>query len=295
MNKIVSKELFSENVVKFEIEAPRIAKARRAGHFVIVRVDENGERIPLTIAGSNLEKGTITLVVQRIGVSTHKLFNLNVGDCVADVVGPLGKATKIEKQANTVLCCGGGVGVAPLLPIIKAMKAAGNKVTIIMGARNESLFLMKDEMTALADNIIFMTDDGSYGRKGLVTEPLKELCEDTKGKPDMVIAIGPPIMMKFCALTTKPYGVKTVVSLNSIMVDGTGMCGGCRVTIGGKTKFVCVDGPEFDGHEVDWNNMLQRMGAFKPQEQESLHRFGANDGHKCNIDKMADAKAKESK
>ena len=152
-----------------------------------------------------------------------------------------------------------------------------------------------EEMTALADNIIFMTDDGSYGRKGLVTEPLKELCEDTKGKPDMVLAIGPPIMMKFCALTTKPYGVKTVVSLNSIMVDGTGMCGGCRVTIGGKTKFVCVDGPEFDGHEVDWNNMLQRMGAFKPQEQEALHRFGANDGHKCNIDKMADAKAKESK
>ena len=295
MAKILFKKQLSPAVFQFRVEAPLIAQERKAGQFIILQTNkDNGERVPLTIADADTTEGSITLIFQTVGKTTTELSKFEVGDDIPVLVGPLGSPTHIENFGHVVCVCG-GVGIAPMHPIVQALKAAGNKVTIIMGARNESLFLMKEEMTALADNIIFMTDDGSYGRKGLVTEQLKELCEDTKGKPDMVIAIGPPIMMKFCALTTKPYEVKTVVSLNSIMVDGTGMCGGCRVTIGGKTKFVCVDGPEFDGHEVDWNNMLQRMGAFKPQEQEALHRFGANDGHKCNIDKMADAKAKESK
>ncbi|MBQ8056192.1 MAG: sulfide/dihydroorotate dehydrogenase-like FAD/NAD-binding protein [Paludibacteraceae bacterium] len=271
MNKIVSKELFSENVVKFEIEAPRIAKARRAGHFVIVRVDENGERIPLTIAGSNLEKGTITLVVQRIGVSTHKLFNLNVGDCVADVVGPLGKATKIEKQANTVLCCGGGVGVAPLLPIIIAHKNAGNKVVAVLAARTKELIILEDEVRKYADDVIIMTDDGSYGEKGVVTVGMEKVIN--REKVSEAVIIGPAIMMKFGALTTKKYEIPTVVSLNTIMVDGTGMCGACRVMVGGKTKFVCVDGPEFDAHEVDFDGMLKRMGAFRDEEQAALAAY----------------------
>ena len=295
MAKILFKKQLSPAVFQFRVHAPLIAQERKAGQFIILQTNkDNGERVPLTIADADTNEGSITLIFQTVGKTTTELSKFEVGDDIPVLVGPLGSPTHIDNFGHVVCVCG-GVGIAPMHPIVQALKAAGNKVTIIMGARNESLFLMKEEMTALADNIIFMTDDGSYGRKGLVTEPLKELCEDTKGKPDMVLAIGPPIMMKFCALTTKPYGVKTVVSLNSIMVDGTGMCGGCRVTIGGKTKFVCVDGPEFDGHEVDWNNMLQRMGAFKPQEQEALHRFGANDGHKCNIDKMADAKAKESK
>ena len=299
MNRIISKSRLSDNVYKMQLEAPLVAQERKAGQFVILMVDDElGERIPLTIADADAEKGTITVIFQTVGATTTKLSRLEPGDSIAALLGPLGRPTSIRgengEKPGHVVCVGGGIGVAPMHPIAQALKAAGNKVTIIMGARNEGLFVMKDEMAAIAgENLILMTDDGSSGRKGLVTEPLKELCE--AGAVDEVIAIGPPIMMKFCALATKPYGVKTTVSLNTIMIDGTGMCGGCRVSVGGKTKFVCVDGPEFDGHEVDWNNMLQRMGAFKPQEQEALHRFGANDGHKCNIDKMADAKAKESK
>lgn len=256
-----------------EIEAPRIAKSRRAGHFVIVRVGEKGERIPLTIAGSNLEKGTITLVAQRVGVSSSKLTDLNVGDYVTDVVGPLGQATKIEKQEGAVLCCGGGVGVAPLLPIIQAHKAAGNRVISVLAARTKDLIILEDEVRKSSDEVIIMTDDGSYGEKGVVTVGMEKAIESEKISEAVVI--GPPIMMKFAALCTKKYNVPTVVSLNTVMVDGTGMCGACRVTVGGKTKFVCVDGPEFDAHQVDFDEMLKRMGGYKAQETEAFERYKA--------------------
>ncbi|MBP5365742.1 MAG: sulfide/dihydroorotate dehydrogenase-like FAD/NAD-binding protein [Bacteroidales bacterium] len=271
MNLIVGKEHFSENVVKLEIEAPRIAKARRAGHFVIVRVDENGERIPLTIAGSDLKKGTITLVVQRIGVSSDKLTSLNVGDKVCDVVGPLGQATRIEKQEGTVLCCGGGVGVAPLLPIIQAHKAAGNRVVAVLAARNKDLIILEDEVRKSADEVVIMTDDGSYGKKGVVTVGMEDVI--AREKVSEAVIIGPAIMMKFGALTTKKYNIPTIVSLNTVMVDGTGMCGACRVTVGGKTRFVCVDGPEFDAHQVDFDEMLRRMAGFKAEEQEAYKAY----------------------
>ncbi len=274
MNLIVAKEHFSENVVMLEIEAPRIAKSRRAGHFVIVRVGEKGERIPLTIAGSNIEKGTITLVAQRVGVSSSKLTDLNVGDYVTDVVGPLGQATKIEKQEGAVLCCGGGVGVAPLLPIIQAHKAAGNRVISVLAARTKDLIILEDEVRKSSDEVIIMTDDGSYGEKGVVTVGMEKAIESEKISEAVVI--GPPIMMKFAALCTKKYNVPTVVSLNTVMVDGTGMCGACRVTVGGKTKFVCVDGPEFDAHQVDFDEMLKRMGGYKTQEVEAFERYKAS-------------------
>ncbi len=270
MNKIIAKNQLSDNVFRMEIEAPLIARERKAGQFIILMVDEElGERIPLTIGDADAERGTITIIFQTVGATTTKLSRMNVGDSLPAVLGPLGRPTVIRgedgEKPGHVVCVGGGIGVAPMHPIAQALKAAGNKVTIIMGARNKSLFVMEDEMRAIAgENLILMTDDGSSGRKGLVTEPLKELCE--AGAVDEVIAIGPPIMMKFCALTTKPYGVKTIASLNTIMIDGTGMCGGCRVSVGGKTKFVCVDGPEFDAHQVDWDLMMKRMGAFKPQE-----------------------------
>ena len=273
MNKIVSKRRLSENVFAMSVEAPLVARERKAGQFVIVMVDDDkGERIPLTIGGSDSEKGTIDLLFQAVGATTLKLSRLEPGESLAAVLGPLGRPTRIRgldgEAPGHVVCVGGGIGVAPMYPIAKAMKEAGNKVTVVMGARNESLFVLEDEMRAIAgDNLILVTDDGSKGRKGLVTEPLKELCE--AGGVDEVIAIGPPVMMKFCSLTTKPYGVKTTVSLNTIMIDGTGMCGGCRATVGGETKFVCVDGPEFDGHLVDWDGMMQRMGAFKRQEREA--------------------------
>lgn len=273
MNLIVAKEHFSENVVMLEIEAPRIAKSRRAGHFVIVRVGEKGERIPLTIAGSNIEKGTITLVAQRVGVSSSKLTDLNVGDYVTDVVGPLGQATKIEKQDGAVLCCGGGVGVAPLLPIIQAHKAAGNHVVSVLAARTKDLIILEEEVRKASDEVIIMTDDGSYGEKGVVTVGMEKVME--RENVSEAIVIGPPIMMKFAALCTKKYNVPTVVSLNTVMVDGTGMCGACRVTVGGKTKFVCVDGPEFDAHQVDFDEMLKRMGGYKAQEVEAFERYKA--------------------
>ena len=280
MNRIVEKRQLSENVFGMTIEAPLIASERKAGQFIILMVDEEaGERIPLTIADADEKAGTISIIFQTVGATTMKLSRKEVGDSLPAVLGPLGRPTDIRgangEKPGHVVCVGGGIGVAPMHPIAQALKAAGNRVTIIMGARNKSLFVMLDEMRAIAgDDLILMTDDGSSGRKGLVTEPLKELCE--AGAVDEVIAIGPPIMMKFCALTTKPYGVKTVASLNTIMIDGTGMCGGCRVSAGGETKFVCVDGPEFDAHKVDWDLMLKRMGAFKPQE------IAARD-HACNL------------
>ena len=259
MNRIVGKEYFSPNVVKLEIEAPLIAKSRRAGHFVIVRSDEHGERMPLTIAGADLQKGTITLVVQKIGVSSTKLCDLNVGDYVHDVVGPLGKATHIEKF-GTVVCAGGGVGVAPLLPIIQAMKAAGNRVVSVLAGRTKDLIILEDEVRRSSDEVIIMTDDGSYGKKGLVTAGVEEVIN--REKVDLCVTIGPAVMMKFVAQLTKKYNVPTVASLNTIMVDGTGMCGACRVTVGGKTKFVCVDGPEFDAHEVDFDEMIMRLHSY---------------------------------
>lgn len=264
MNKIVAKEHFSENVVKLVVEAPLIAKSRKAGHFVIVRVGEKGERIPLTIADADVEKGTITLVAQKIGVSTHKLCALNVGDEITDVVGPLGKATHID-NFGTVVCAGGGVGVAPLLPIVKALKAAGNRVVTVLAARNKDLIILEDEMRQFSDEVIVMTDDGSAGNKGLVTEGVESVIK--REKVDLCVTIGPAIMMKFVSLLTKKYELPTVASLNTIMVDGTGMCGACRLTVGGKTKFVCVDGPEFDAHQVDFDEMLMRMGAYKELEQ----------------------------
>ncbi len=284
MNKIVSKRVLSENVFRLDVEAPLIAKARRPGQFVILMADaDGGERIPLTIADADVVRGTITLIFQAVGVTTIKLSRLGPGDSIPALLGPLGRPTVIRGADGTppgrVVCVGGGIGVAPLHPIAEAPKAAGNELTIIMGARTKGLFVMEEEMCALAgERLIRMTDDGSSGRKGLVTEPLKELCE--AGAVDEVIAIGPPVMMKFCSLTTKPYGVKTVVSLNTIMIDGTGMCGGCRVSVGGETKFVCVDGPEFDGHLVDWNQMAQRMGTFRDLEQKAKD-------HVCTLEKMA--------
>ena len=272
MNKIVGKEHFSENVVKLEVEAPLIAKSRKAGHFVIVRVGEKGERIPLTIADAHVEKGTITLVVQKIGVSTTRLCALNVGDEITDVVGPLGKATHIEKF-GTVVCAGGGVGVAPLLPIVKSLKAAGNRVVTVLAARNKDLIILEKEMRESSDEVIIMTDDGSAGKKGLVTQGVEDVIN--REKVDLCVTIGPAIMMKFVSLLTKKYNLPTVASLNTIMVDGTGMCGACRLTVGGKTKFVCVDGPEFDAHQVDFDEMLMRMGAYREMEQADLaNKFG---------------------
>lgn len=263
MNKIVSKEYLSERVVKFVIEAPRIAKSRKAGHFVIVRVGEKGERIPLTIADSDLSAGTITLVVQNVGRSSSKLCKLEEGEYVTDVVGPLGQATKIKKY-GTVVCAGGGVGVAPLFPIVQAMHKAGNRVIVVLAARNKDLIILEDEMRANSDDVVIMTDDGSSGKKGLVTAGIEEVIQ--REKVDLCVTIGPAIMMKFVAELTKKYEVPTFASLNTIMVDGTGMCGACRVTVDGETKFVCVDGPEFDAHKVDFDEMLKRMNAFKDQE-----------------------------
>lgn len=270
MNKIVGKEFFSEKVVKLEVEAPLIARSRKAGHFVIVRVGEKGERMPLTIAEADVKKGTITLVVQEVGLSSTKLCQLEVGDYITDVVGPLGQATHIEKF-GTVVCAGGGVGVAPMLPILQALKAAGNRVITVLAGRTKELIILEKEMRASSDEVIIMTDDGSYGQKGLVTEGVEAVI--LREKVDKCFAIGPAIMMKFVCLLTKKYDIPTDVSLNTIMVDGTGMCGACRITVGGKTKFVCVDGPEFDGHQVDFDEMLKRMGAFKEIEREEIHKL----------------------
>lgn len=270
MYKIAHKVQFSENVFRFDIEAALIAKSRKAGNFVIVRVDKNGERMPLTIADANLQEGTITLVVQRVGLSSTKLCTKEEGDTVADIVGPLGNPTHIE-NFGTVICAGGGVGVAPMLPIIRALKAAGNRVLSVLAGRNKELIIMEEEVRGSSDETIIMTDDGSYGEKGVVTVGIEKFINQEH--IDKVFAIGPPIMMKFCCLLTKKYNIPTDVSLNTIMVDGTGMCGACRLTIGGKTKFVCIDGPEFDGALVDWDEMFKRMGTFKAVEREEMEHY----------------------
>lgn len=275
MAKIKSKTKLSENVFKMVIEAPLIAEERLPGQFIILSVsNEYGERIPLTIADGDPEAGTISIVFQVVGRTTCLLSQMDTDDDIPNLVGPLGKPTHIENFGH-VVCVGGGIGVAPLYPILQGLKQAGNKLTVIIGARTKDLIILEEEMKALADEFIVCTDDGSYGRKALVTEPLKELCERTP-KPDLAIAIGPTIMMKFCAETTRPFEVSTVVSLNTIMVDGTGMCGGCRVTVGDETKFVCVDGPEFDGHKVDFENMMMRLNSYK-KDEERAHK-------KCKLD-----------
>ena len=289
MFKVIKKEQFSEKVFLFEIEAPLIAKSRKAGNFVIVRVDKNGERMPLTIADADIERGTITLVVQEVGLSSTKLCMLNVGDHVADVVGPLGNPTHIEKF-GTVICAGGGVGIAPMLPIIKALKAAGNRVLSVLAGRNKELIILEDEVRKNSDEVIIMTDDGSYGEKGVVTVGIEKFITQ-EPHVDKAFAIGPPMMMKFSCLLTQKYNIPTDVSLNTIMVDGTGMCGACRLTIGGKTKFVCIDGPEFDGALVDWDEMFKRMGTFKDAEREEMEHF---EEHLCKVDTSSDAEAEST-
>ncbi len=270
MNQIISKRFFSPNVAELVVEAPLIARSRRAGHFVIIRVDALSERVPLTIAGADTEKGTITLVVQQVGASTHKLLALEPGEYIHDVVGPLGRATRIENY-GTVVCACGGVGAAPMLPIAEALKKAGNRVVTVLAARNKDLIILKDELAQWSDELIVMTDDGSMGKQGVVTVGVEEVIN--REKVDKCVTIGPAIMMKFVALTTAKYNIPTEASLNTIMVDGTGMCGACRVTVGGKTKFVCVDGPEFDAHQVDWTEMLSRMKSYKAEEAAALEAY----------------------
>lgn len=284
MFKIIDKKQLSEGVFYMRVEAPEIARNRKAGQFVIIQVEsEYGERIPLTIADANAEEGWIALAFQAVGATTYKLSLMQAGDSLPTVLGPLGNPSKIEKYDRPVLVVGGGFGVAPCYPIVQAHKAIGNKVIMVICARNKDLIIYENEMRALADEVIIMTDDGSAGRKGVSTVPVKEMCE-SQTPPAEVIAIGPPIMMKFCALTTKEYGIKTTVSLNTIMIDGTGMCGGCRVSVGGQTKFVCVDGPEFDAHIVDWDNMMMRMKSFRDRE--------VADDHKCRMLAQAEELAK---
>jgi ferredoxin--NADP+ reductase len=279
MAKILGKEQIADDMFKFAVDAPLIAEERLAGQFIILQTDlEAGERIPLTIADANVEKGTITLIFQAIGKTTIDLSRFEIGDNIPVLTGPLGSPTHIENFGHAVCVCG-GIGAAPMYPIAQALKKAGNKVSVIMGARRKNLVVMENELKSEADEFIICTDDGSYGRKCLVTEPLKELCESAK--PNFAIAIGPPIMMKACAETTLPYGVKTFASLNSIMVDGTGMCGCCRVTVGGIVKFVCVDGPEFDAHKVDWESMMKRMGTYRQREALAKER-----ALNCNCEKI---------
>ena len=281
MYKILVKQQLAPSVQLFEVEAPLIARKAQPGQFIILRINEGGERIPLTIANFNREKGTISLIFQEVGASTVELGLLKQGDSILDVVGPLGKATHIEKM-GTVVCIGGGVGIAPIYPIARGMKEAGNEVISIIGARSEEILFYEQEMAAVSDELIITTDDGSKGRKALVTQPLKELLDSDK-TISLVVAIGPVIMMKFVAETTRPYGVHTVVSLNPIMVDGTGMCGGCRVSVGNETKFACVDGPEFDGHKVDFDVLMSRQRMYKPQEKEQSEYFASHHegGCKC--------------
>ncbi len=272
MNKILEKRQLSEAVFLLKFHAPDIARNRKAGQFLIVQVDQDlSERIPLTIADANAEEGWVAIAFQPVGASTYKLSQLKEGDYLGGVLGPLGTPSEIKKFDAPVVCVGGGFGTAPLYPIVQALKEVGNKVIVIEGARTKDLLIFVDEMKAVCDEVIITTDDGSAGEKGVTTIPLERLCQ-SEVPPAQVIAIGPPIMMKFCCQCTAKYNVPTVVSLNTIMIDGTGMCGGCRVNVGGKTKFVCVDGPDFDGHQVDWDNMMMRMKAFKVQETEAFHK-----------------------
>lgn len=278
-HKIVSKRKLSENVFTAEIEASLIAQAEKPGQFVVIGINnEYSERIPLTIADADPEKGTIRLIWQRVGKTTAELADMKAGEKIANVVGPLGKPTHI-KNFGTVACVGGGIGNAPLLPITKALKKAGNKIITIIGARNKELLILEDEFDRISDELIVTTDDGSYGRKALVTEPLKEICQRGQ-KPSQAFVIGPAIMMKFCCEVTRKFNIPTQVSLNTIMVDATGMCGGCRVEIDGKPKFVCVDGPEFDGHKVNFDLMMKRLDAYKDQEQKAYEQYKK---HRCKI------------
>ncbi len=270
MNEIVTKEHLSKDVVKLEINAPHIAQKRKAGHFVIIRIGKKGERIPLTISQADTTKGTITLIVQKVGVTSHKLTDLNVGDELLNVVGPLGHETHID-HFGTVLCAGGGVGIAPLLPIVEAMHQAGNRIISVLAARNKDLIILENEIRSVSDETIIMTDDGSYGKKGLVTHGMEDVIKSEK--INLAITIGPAIMMKFASMLTKKYNIPTVASLNTIMVDGTGMCGACRITVNGITKFVCVDGPEFNAHEIDFDELLLRLDAYKDAEAKAYQEF----------------------
>ena len=279
-HKIVSKTELGENIFAAEIEAPLIAEARQAGQFVIVCINnEYAERIPLTIADADPQKGTIRLIWQRVGKTTAELADMQPGRQIANVVGPLGRPSYIG-NFGTIVCVGGGIGSAPLLPVAKALKKTGNKIISILGARSRGLVILEDEFSRISDELIITTDDGSYGRRALVTEPLKELCQRSP-KPDYVFAVGPAVMMKACCEVTKKFGIPTQVSLNTIMVDGTGMCGGCRVEVDGKPKFVCVDGPEFDGHKVNFDLMMKRLDAYKDQEQKAYEQYKK---HHCKID-----------
>jgi NAD(P)H-flavin reductase len=264
MSKVLAKAYLSPNVIQLEIHAPLIARKRKAGHFVIIKIGEEGERIPLTIAKADPEKGSITLIVQKVGVTSHKVAALNVGDEVTDVVGPLGNATHIE-NVGTVLCAGGGVGIAPLLPIVEALKNAGNTVISILAARTRELLILENEIRNCSDEVIIMTDDGSCGKKGLITQGMEEIFKTRK--IDLCVTIGPAIMMKYTYLVAQRYAVPAMASLNAIMVDGTGMCGACRVSVGGKIRFVCVDGPEFDAYQVDFDELLMRLGGYKLEEE----------------------------
>jgi len=279
MYRILEKQVLSEAVKLMVVEAPVVARKAKAGQFVIVRIDEPGERIPLTIADFNHDAGTITLIFQEVGKSTMQMGTLKPGDELITVAGPLGHPTDIEKY-GTVICVGGGVGIAPTFPIVRALKQAGNTVISIMGARNKALLFWEDRMRSASDELIVCTDDGSYGRKAVVTEPLKELLEKRGKGVARVWAIGPAIMMKFVSMATKPYNVPTIVSLNTIMIDGTGMCGGCRVVLDGGPQFVCVDGPEFDAHKVNWDTLLSRLGFYRDQEREAVERWK----HQCQLD-----------
>lgn len=287
MSKILAKKQLSEKVFQIRVQAPLIAEERQAGQFIMLQTQEDyGERIPLTIADADPVEGSITLIFQVVGRSTLELSHMDVGQDIPVLVGPLGSPTHVS-HLGRVVCVGGGIGVAPLHPIAQAFHQAGNQVDVIMGARSKELVILEQEMKKIADQLIVCTDDGSYGRQDLVTVPLREMCEVSP--PDLVVAIGPPVMMKFCSETTRPFGVKTIVSLNTIMVDGTGMCGGCRVNVGGEVKFVCVDGPEFDGHLVDFDNMIQRLGAYKDLEEQPHPQ-----NHDCNLQRMANEKAAQS-
>ncbi|TAN40311.1 MAG: sulfide/dihydroorotate dehydrogenase-like FAD/NAD-binding protein [Nitrospirae bacterium] len=282
MYRIMKKEVLSDVVKLMEIEAPHVARKAQAGQFVIVRIDEFGERIPLTIADFNREAGTITIIFQELGKSTIQLGKLNVGDTISSFAGPLGHPTEV-KNYGTVVCMGGGVGVAPIYPIARALKEAGNTVISIIGARNKELLFWEEKMRAVSDELVVCTDDGSHGRKSLVTEPLKELLENRDKKVSHVWAIGPAVMMKFVTLTTKPYDVPTTVSLNTIMIDGTGMCGGCRVLLEDGAQFVCVDGPEFNGHKVNWDSLLSRLSFYKDEEKKAMEHYA----HKCRLESAA--------
>ncbi len=273
MNKIIEKAFLSENVVKLVVQAPLIAQKQSPGQFVIVRIDEKGERIPLTIADADRASGAITLIIQRVGTSSHRISLLSPGDSLLDVSGPLGRPTHIEK-VGTVLACGGGVGIAPLFPIARAFKQAGNRLIAVLGARTRDLLILENEMSAFADETIVMTDDGSHGKKGVITVGIEEVL---KREPvQLAVAIGPAVMMKFVALLTKRFNLPTIASLNTIMVDGTGMCGACRVSVGGKTRFVCVDGPEFDAHEIDYDEMIKRLNTYKTEEKTSYDGYLAS-------------------